>query len=316
MFRVVMVPIDGSAWSRHAIPLALAVARPANALLRIVVVLEGPFDTPIYGVPIAAAEPGAAAILDPATIVVGTAAQRDARSSELQDFARSLSAAADVAVDASLEEGQVAGALQRHAAEHDVDLIVMATHGRSGIKRAILGSVADALARKAPCPLLLARPHGELPDESVPASVRHILVLLDGTPRGDVTIEPASMLAALTGARCTLLHVSRTELPSGIVAPDALVDPEGRQEAESAELAHLEQAAEAFRARAVDVSMVVRRGANPAETIIAYASTNAVDLLAVGTHGRAGLDRLAHGSVATELLGRTRLPMLLVHSRG
>jgi nucleotide-binding universal stress UspA family protein len=314
MYRVIMVPSDGSALSTHAIPLALALARPVNAIIRIVGVFETPPVAAIYGTPVATGTlTGGVVGLE--AMEEERAARRDAQADELSELARQLSTSGGVIVETAVEEGQVVDALRRYATSHHVDMIVIATHGRSGIGRAVLGSVADALIRSVRCPVLLARAHGESRITSTePASVRHVLVPLDETPEGDAIVEHAVTLAAVTGARCTLLHVSGARLLSGINAPDALVDPETRQRVEDGARAYLERAAETFRARGIDTSTIVRCGANPADAIIEYASTEAVDLLAMATHGRHGIQRLALGSVATELLKRTLLPMLLVRS--
>lgn len=314
MYRVVMVPTDGSEWSRHAIPLALAVARPAKAQVHLVAVLEPEFNAPVYGVPIASVGWTSAVLMDPDASGEPRAARREAQFTALREFAERLAADAGVAVTPAIEEGDVVPALRLHAESIGADLIVMATHGRGGIARVVLGSVADGLLRSARCPILLARPHGALPREGEAASISHILVPLDGSAESDTIVTHAAQLSAVTGARCTLVYISHPEVLSGIAAPDALLDPVAQQRSDDAEEAHLERMAELFRARSSRVSTAVLRVKAPTDAIIDYAGSHAVDLIAMTTHARHGLERLMLGSTATALLNRTRLPMLLARS--
>lgn len=311
MYRVVMVPTDGSDWSRHAIPLGLAVAIPAKATIHLVSVLDAAFTAPIYGVPIATGGLTSGALLEPDAIPEVWDARREAQRGALREFADRLAAESGVMVTASLEDGDVADALRRYAESHDVDIVVMATHGRGALARAVLGSVADALVHSSPCPVLLARPHGNLPREWEAASIAHVLVPLDGTAESDTIVPWVADLSAVTGARCTLMYVSHPEILSGIAAPDALLDQVAAQRSEDAEQAHLERMAELFRARAGNVSTKLLHVRAPADAIIEYAGTHAVDLIAMATHARRGLARLMLGSTASTLLNKTRLPMLL-----
>ena len=94
MYHAVMVRMDGSDWSRHAIPLALAVARPAKATIRLVSVLDETFIAPIYGVPVAGAGTPAD-ILSPADASPEMwQARRDAQNEALRKFADQLTVSA------------------------------------------------------------------------------------------------------------------------------------------------------------------------------------------------------------------------------
>jgi len=314
MYRIVMVPTDGSEWSRHAIPLALAVARPANAMVHLVAVAEPLFDASIYGVPIADTGWTGGVLVGQQVTTGPLVDARKAQELALQTFASRLAEDAGVPVTAFLYDGDVVPALTRHAESRDVDLIAMATHGRGGLGRALLGGVADALVRAAPCPVLLARPHGELAHEAGPASITHVLVPLDDAPESEAVIPHAEAIAVLTGARCTLLHASHPEILSGIAAPDALLDPDALQHLEEAEKARLERLAESFRARDVSATTVVLHVKAPVDAIVDYAGSHAVDLIAMTTRAQHGLARLMRGSTATTLLHRTKLPMLVARA--
>lgn len=309
-----MVPTDGSEWSRHAIPLALAVARPANAVVHLVAVMEEVFVAPIYGVPIADVGWTHGMLVDPEVAAETHAVVRAEQESALHQFAERLAADAGVRVTASLEDGDVAAALRRYAESRRIDLIAMATHGRGAVRRALLGSIADTLVRSASCPVLLARPHGELAHEAEPAKIAHMLVPIDRTPESESIVAHAVAVAALAGARCTLLHVSHSEMLSGIPAPDALLDPVAVERSEAADEARLDRVAEPFRARSLSVSTVLLRVNDPAGAILDYAGAHAVDLVAMTTRAQHGLARIVRGSTATTILEKTMLPLLLVRA--
>src|SRR5262249_35227309 len=118
-----------------------------------------------------------------------------------------------IPVASALLEGAVAPTLADHAAGVGADLVVMTTHGRGALGRFWLGSVADALVRQLPMPLLLARPHGGEPDLAAAPLPRHLLLPLDGSALAEEMAGAARDLAALAGARVTLLRVVRPVLP-------------------------------------------------------------------------------------------------------
>jgi len=312
--EVVMVPTDGSDASLHAIPLALTVARPSNAVLHLVAVMEAAFVAPIYGVPFATGGLTSDALVDPGLSGDVEISMRTMQERALHDFADHLAADAGVKVVPALLEGDVAKSLERYAEQQAVDLIAMATHGRSGIGRAVFGSVTDTLLGLVSCPVLVARPHGALPTVYAPAAVTHVLVPVDGSPESDTVLPHAAMVAQLTGARCTLLNLSHPEIFRGIAAPDALVDADAWQADDEAERAHAERHAGLLRARGIEVTTAVLRANDVKSAIIKYAGTHAVDLIAMATHARHGLERLFLGSTATALLHDSMLPMLLSRS--
>jgi nucleotide-binding universal stress UspA family protein len=314
MYRVVMVPTDGSDASLHAIPLALAIARPSNAVVHLVTVMEAAVVAPIYGVPIAAGGWTSGALVDPGALTDADALSRQSQQRALHEFSERLAVDAGVSVVPSLVEGDVVESLSRYAETQAVDVVVLTTHGRGGIGRALFGSVTDSLVRRVSCPMLVARPHGTLSTPYAPATISHVLVALDGSPESDRVLPHAAAVAEVTGARCTLLHLRHPEILSGIAAPETLLDPGSERRDEDDERAHLDRHASLFRERGIDVSMAVLRAKDVKSSLMEYAGTHAVDLVAMATHARHGLERMMLGSTATALLHETRLPMLLFRS--
>lgn len=212
-------------------------------------------------------------------------------------------------VCSALLEGYVTEAIERHAREIGADLIVMTTHGRTGMSRAWLGSVADSLVRHSSFPLLVIRPlEGEA--ETFPeVRFRHFLVPLDGSEVGETMLGPASSLARAMGAKVTLMHVVSPHLTLG-----ARVSPlpaghveEKREEAKS----YLEGVARDLREEGVETETKIESHFAPARAILKVAEDDEADLIAIATHGYTGVKRALLGSVADKVLRASRWPLLL-----
>jgi nucleotide-binding universal stress UspA family protein len=219
-----------------------------------------------------------------------------------------------VPVTTALLDGSVADTLYAHALTSRADLAVMTTHGHGPLPRIHLGSVADALVRRLPIPTLLARPHNETLDllESIHEQVfQHILIPLDGSPLAEAIMEHAIGLGTLMDAEYTLLEV--LDLPTIGYAPalhatgaDERILEQWRGEAQH----YLDQVAERLGARGLRVRTHTMIG-SPASAILEYSREDAVDVIAIATHGRGGLARVLLGSVASAVLRGAGVPVLL-----
>ena len=167
MYRSLLVPLDGSDFGEHALPLALSLARRLGAPLRVVHVHVSPWGA--YG------ELGGQ--YDETT----TRILREHDRSYLDAVIQRLAAAADISLSSDLLDGPVADAIGWHATATESDLLVMTTHGRGPLARFWLGSVADALVRQASIPILLVQPKEAPPDLAQEPVVRRVLIPLDGS---------------------------------------------------------------------------------------------------------------------------------------
>ena len=191
-------------------------------------------------------------------------------------------------------------------------LIMLATHGRSGVSRVVLGSVTDAVVRSATRPVLVVRAGTEKAAMAA-AAVRRVLVTVDRSPLSESALTPAIRYAQGFGATLDLLHVA--PLASMLVAGAAeLPLPEGMDE-------QIEQGAEAYlrtqHARCpgdLAVEMHVLRGP-AADGIVDYAESSHADLLVMATHGRSGVARWTLGSVADKVLRSGVVPVVLVRDQ-
>ncbi len=307
MHPAILVPIDGSPFSEQALPTALAIARRTGARVHLVQVHEPWIAAP----PFAELPP-----YDP----VWERGIREQESLYLDELADRCREDAGVDVHAEVIDGPVADALAGYAAEVNVELIVMTTHGRGGFSRLWLGSVADGLVRKATRPVLLLRPDDEPVDPTDTArapALDHVLVPIDGSEFSKQVIGRAIALGKPLGARFTLLRViSPAFAPGWPHQPPPLPTPPdlARERARAEE--SLEMIAEGLRAQKLRVKTAVVIHTRPAVGIIEFARDGGVDLIAMTTHGRGGWSRVALGSVADKVLRGTSTPLVLYRPVG
>ncbi|MCU4801388.1 universal stress protein [Halobacteria archaeon HArc-gm2] len=214
--------------------------------------------------------------------------------------------AADRGVDvrSTVEQGDPSGTILAYADHRDVDLIVMSTHGRRGLDRMLLGSVTERVARKAGRPVLTVRPDDDVPRRYPPESV---LVPTDGSAVSKRAVDEGAALAA---ERDATLHLLTVIDPSVFGGDDYAVMPTDVFE-ERAESILDRAVARAEDAGATDVVRATEFG-NPRRTIGRYAGEEAVDLVAMGTHGRSGVDRFLMGSVTEGTVRTAPVPVLTV----
>jgi nucleotide-binding universal stress UspA family protein len=226
-------------------------------------------------------------------------------------------AAPPITYTTTAEDGPIAHTLARAAVEGNADLIVMTTHGRGGLARLWLGSVADDLIRSSPVPILALRLDEASLDFDQPQMFKQILIPLDGSTLAEGILEYILALGTLMQAEYILLQIVQPfTLPVGARFPA----PTGRDAAvtlrrQRAAQAYLTRLARKLRATGARVRTRVRIAEGPAPAILAYARRHDVDLIAMSTHGHGGLRRLVLGSVADKVLRGANVPILLYRSR-
>lgn len=182
------------------------------------------------------------------------------------------------------------------AAEVRASLLAVATHGRTGAQRLVLGSVAETLLRSTPVPVLAVRPfwtYDLQPEGGVESQPIRTILLPVGSGGQSLSVVPHALeMARLFRARVMILHARA---------------PGGENENAVSELA------ERFRAEGIEATTLVEPG-NPVDTILEACRSRAVDLAVMSTHGRGGLSRLVLGSVTEEVLRQARVPLLVVRA--
>ena len=233
-----------------------------------------------------------------------------------------------VEVRGELVVGYPAEEILSYADENDIDLILMSTHGRSGIRRWAMGSVADKVLRASKVPVWLVR--AGIPEEVVydkwPS--RTILVPLDGSELAESVLPHVEAVAKQRGAEIVDVILLRVCEPPIISSdyPEAIM-PLSWEEHVEQQMALCKRASEKYLAsvekRLKDAGLKVRSEAlvgkpplgNPANEIIDYANRNPFNLIVMATHGRSGISRWAYGSVAARVLLGVSSPLFLVRPR-
>lgn len=290
MFKKILVPVDGSDLAEQALEPALTLAVKAGAKTQgQLLLLRIPLFHSIMTA--AHAEYGAIAPIGPSL----EQARSDARN-----YLRALTERyerPDVTLETHLIEGDVAGTIVDTAVSQDVDLIVMSTHGYSGVTRWLMGSIAEKVLRSAPCPVLIVR---------AAATINKTLITLDGSKLAERAIDPGLAVAKGLGAEVCLLRVEPEPLvnPLEYAALEQAASESGQQLQDSAVanarnyLADLVDTKPELGTR---VETAVLYGP-AARNILDFAETEQIDLIVMATHGRTGLRRWVYGSVTERVL--------------
>lgn len=292
----IMVPLDGSAFAEQALGVAEALARRTGASVHLVRVNE-----PLLPGGLPASQLWREEVFRiHEEYLIETAA--DARAS-------------GVPVWTTLVDGSPIPVLAEEAERSGASLVVMATHGRTGVQRAWLGSVADGVARHCRVPLLLHRPRGGFASGIPFTGFSNILIALDGSRNAEAVLAPAAGIAKAFDADVLLLRVVApvqlailpVPMAPPVTAPDAALTELHVREAG----VYLENVALRLRAmgvRRVDQRVTVAPGIG--ETVVDTAEEVKADLVAL-TSRRHGAARLVFGSVPDRVLRKLRESVLL-----
>jgi len=205
-----------------------------------------------------------------------------------------------------LEDGPPAQRILEVAAKEAADLLIVGTHGRTGLSRAIFGSVADRLVRQAPCPVLTVQPTlREVPRREI----RRLCYATDFSPTARAAWPWVVAIARACGAQVDLVHVTFQPVPDRHLSAEALarmthmLHEQGRTEA-ARFLAGSETPRDQIR-------LCLTHG-NPGEQIVHRAYEQADDLIIMGTHGWSGVVRWMLGSVAHHVIQTAPCPVLTI----
>jgi nucleotide-binding universal stress UspA family protein len=300
----ILCPVDFSEFSHHALAYATAMASWYGA--RVTTVHVHPLGVPPW---VLASEAG----FSGAEAQRLSAAHRAQLTTELQRF--TATTGTDVEVDFILDEGEdPAEAIVRASQSTKADLIVLGTHGRSGVARIVLGSVTEHVLHLAHCPVLAVPPRASAA-AAIPRLFGPIVVATDFSDAAAAALTYALSLAQEGNSRLTLLHV---------VEPPALRD-EDEWAARSAGIPSLldamkesaaRQLAGTIPASARDWCQVTERleVGRPHREILRVAAEEGAGLVVVGAHGYGVLERAFFGSTAHHVVRRATCPVLAVRA--
>ena len=322
MFRRILVPLDGSALAERALPIAARLARSSGGSITLLRVVPSPLaftsqptesSVPMQG-DVDSDHAGAVAYLT-----------RITASSEL----------AGVATNTEVFRSTPAEMILSVARSKQMDIIIMCSHGYTGMTRWALGSVAEKVASHAPVPVLVLRKGGLVPASPHPDAPRplRVLVALDGSTRAELGIEPAAYLsAALAAPFQGALHLMQVVKPANADIGESNIDEDGESQAVldrvrrylSSLVGHLVEGrmVSAVTDLKLPVSWSVAVDPDIASALIRVAEngddaqeagvSGGCDIITMTTHGYGGVQRWAMGSITARVLRATRLPLLIV----
>ncbi len=306
MYRRILVPLDGSARAERALPIAARLAQAGNTTVHLVRV----FNTSDAGQSLSSEN------MEAERKAAERYLERTTQSSDL--------AGMRVETQVIQDRGQPAATIISLARRRHIDFIVLCSHGYTGRKRLFLGSVAESIARHAPCPVLIIREEGPIPAGLLPGRSEpvRIIVPLDGSELAEVALLPAARLAATLGHPGPgFLHCMRVV----ILPASAEISPGVQEEIIGEAKIYLQRATENFSAGLAatadetlnlsitssvtvddDVAAGIARLAETGEDGLNY------QVIAMATHVHSEQESWSMGSITERVLQATRLPMLIL----
>jgi nucleotide-binding universal stress UspA family protein len=288
-FNKILVPLDGSELAEAALAPALAFAEALSAhivLLRVVVPLTIKLNPDLYKRIIESGQNDAEVYLN---------------------SIQSRSPFSSIHLKTEMVVGKAAESIINYAQGNEIDLIVMSSHGRSGISRWVYGSVADKVLHQAACAIAIIHPRVE----TEPFVNKRILVPLDGSLQAEQALRPALTLAKAVLAELILLRVT--------IMPQMPMEPVAGWPGFDSVMNATEQDARIYLHRVRDsltndhVQINIHIAAEPvAESIIDTADNLQVDLIVMSSHGRSGMSRWVFGSVTEKTLRGAHCATLVI----
>lgn len=285
MFKKILVPLDGSDAANQALPIAIRIAQYDNAeilLVRAPVLSKIPLTAGLEGM----------------KLFEETMAFRKQQCIHYLGYIRQCNMYLNVPMNEYVAEGDPASVIVDAAESENIDLIVMTTHGRTGLRRWLMGSVTDKVLRHAPCPVLAVlndRPFQE------------IAVTLDGSQLAEESLAPGITLTQAFDAHLTLLRVVE---PIEMPEETELVHLPGMLQENA--LAYLNDITGTHNEIPIDRKVV---SGQAAEGIVDFAERYQTDLIIMTTHGDTGNDRWHYGSVTEKVVRHIPCAMLVMRSR-
>lgn len=290
----ILVPTDFSDNAQHAVDYAVDLAKRCSAKLHL---LHTPV-VPTYLLMDLSYSPGPEAVT---RILNDSQEALDAQAKAIAD--------AGVELFTAIREGTVHEVIRDYAKEHDVDLVVVGTHGRTGVSKLMYGSVTERVIKTVHTPILVVPPGGH---EKPPTS---IVISYDFSGPSRRAAEVARAIHGVFGGSLHLVHsyldVWGEYTDRGAVVGEAA---EKRREALRLGLQEMLEAdsKEIFSMDPQSVQTHLVTG-DPAGGILQVAEDVDATLICAGTTGKSGIERLLIGSVARRLLHESQVPLLLTH---
>jgi nucleotide-binding universal stress UspA family protein len=286
MFSRISVPLDGSRLAEQILPFARFFATPLNLPVDLFTVLESVSDHQ---------------------------SSLHARARAYLEGVREKYFSSGVSTNFHVETGEAATVIIERYRNDPYCLIAMATHGMSGLRRWLMGSVTSKVVQHAANPLLIIRPT-EKADPVIPASLRTIFVPLDGSALAEKVLPTVIGLAKPLKLEVQLVRAYTPAAETYIIADGVIAQSTAQfnQNLKAEVETYLEGKVQALRAEGVENVSAAAVLGDAASEIIDFARRTENNLVAMSTHGRSGVGRWLLGSVAEKVVQHSQDPVLLI----
>lgn len=299
--RRILLPTDFSDCSNQALIHAVKLAQEHGAelhLLHAIVLYESDPENPTYVFPEAS---------EFQRVLEESAGERMGalvRDSDLPDL---------VVRQVYRRDVSAASAIVEYAQEEDIDLIVMGTHGRRGVRKLLLGSVATEVARMAPCAVMTVRGEG---GKAPPQPVRRVLAPVDFSEPAEEALAVACTMASTYGAELQLVHVLHEVLhPTFYDMGVTRISDLGEDILRNTESALRDLHTNVGGCHGTTATCFALEG-HPASEIVQFSQDHGSDLIVMSTHGLTGVKHFLMGSTAEKVLAGAECPVLIVKATG
>lgn len=206
----------------------------------------------------------------------------------------------------------VAPAILSYVERNDIDLIVMGTHGRRGLRHLLLGSVTEEVVRFAPCPVFTVR------DQKGPVTVRpirRILVPVDFSEHARLALAHAKELASLYGAELQILHVFEEVIHPAFYVSGKTSIFEFMPQVQTEATKQIQQLLDEVVGNKYPAEIYLKEG-HPAQEIVNFVGDHGTDLIVIATHGLTGIEHFLLGSVTEKVVRMAACPVFTVKGFG
>jgi nucleotide-binding universal stress UspA family protein len=286
MFSRISVPLDGSRLAEQILPFVRLFAMPLNLPVDLFTVLESVSDHQ---------------------------SSLHARTRAYLEGVREKYFSSGVSTNFHVETGEAATVIIERYRNDPHCLIAMATHGMSGLRRWLMGSVTSKVVQHAANPLLIIRPT-EKADPGLPVSFRTIIVPLDGSGLAEKALPTVIGLAKPLKLEVQLVRAYTPAAETYIIADGVIAQSTAQfnENIKSEAETYLDGKVQALRAEGLDNVISTAVLGDAATEIIDFAVRTENNLVAMSTHGRSGVGRWLLGSVAEKVVQHSQDPVLLI----
>jgi nucleotide-binding universal stress UspA family protein len=295
MFERILVPLDGSFLAECALPHVIAVAQAFDSQVTLLRVLEQPHGSAL------------AQAIDPLEwqlIKAEAEAYLNGAANRLQD--------SGLEIHQALQDGQAAELIIDYVHRHEIDLIVLSSHGQSGLTGWNISSVVQKIILRAYTSTLIVRAYQSAPKDLVSLGYRRILVPLDGSQRAENVLQPATKLSRFYDSRLLMAQmICKPEMPSRTPLTPAEIELVNQiTERNRREATRYLGQIRSHSTTGVDLRLHIREG-NSAE-LHHLVESEKVDLVVLSAHGHSGNPKWPYGSVTLSFIAYGTTPLLIV----